>query len=116
MRSTQYSEPADQGCGDAQLLLSRHKSPTVFRNVEADGVSNELRVSIQIRGKFAMAECHRQHAASVRSPDFHSAQTAATGRFPPASLLFVMRCGRPAVRANAGVLRNVARPEFASAP
>ena len=27
---------------------------------------------IQIREKFAMAECHRQHAASVRSPDFHS--------------------------------------------
>src|SRR5262245_11817561 len=116
MRPRQRFELADQAYADAQLLLLRRRSPTVFRNVGGDGANTERQMLIQIPEKFAMAECHRQHAASVRSPDFQSVRIAATARFLPALLPFAMRCGRPAPRANAAVLRSVARREFASAP
>src|SRR5262249_27418451 len=110
MRSKQWFEHAESSCADA-WLLSRHKSPMVFRNVGADDASNERPMLIQIREKFAMAECHRQHAASVRSPEFaHFARKAAMARFLPALPLFVMRCGCPADRANGAAHRNVARP------
>src|SRR5262249_33640374 len=106
------------GCADAQLLLSPHKSPKVFRNAGADYASNERRALIHTREKFATRESFRSrhHAASVRSPDFHSAQTAAADHFLPGARLFATRYARPVVRASAAAHHNVARPGFELAP
>src|SRR5205823_12770768 len=82
-RSSQPFELADSGSADAWLRLSRRKSPRVFRNVEDGGASTAHRVLNRFQKNFAMAECHRQHAASVRSPEFLDLQTAAMARFPP---------------------------------
>src|SRR4029077_8705335 len=111
----QSCAPLVKGNDSSLCQQSQHKLPTASRSAEDVGGSTERRLLRPIQEKSAMARRHHQPARRVRYPK-PAAQTGAGDHFLPALMLFVMRCGRPTAPANAGVLHNVARPEFASAP
>jgi NADH-quinone oxidoreductase subunit D len=58
----------------------RHSAPTNFVYYEQQFASAKLQ-------KFAMAECHRQHAGSVRSPEFACATIPSRQRKSPIELM-----------------------------